>query len=80
MQHTADWALLHHALAVVDAKVLHAPVRARIRSVLRQLASVLGQKNSDHSQEAAHLLNAHLTGPTSARLDPLPRIPPGAPN
>jgi hypothetical protein len=80
VQHTADWTLLHEVLRTLDTDALHAPVRSELRSTLRELATDLRQKNGDHHHEAADFLTAYLTDPTSVRLDPPPRLPPGAPN
>ncbi|WP_030946955.1 zinc-dependent metalloprotease [Streptomyces sp. NRRL S-646] len=80
VQHTADWALLHHALRTLDSEALHAPVRSELRAVLRELAPDLRQKGGDHHEEAAELITAYLAAPDSVRLDPPPRVPPGAPN
>ncbi|MEU6348393.1 zinc-dependent metalloprotease [Streptomyces sp. NPDC047072] len=87
VQRTVDWALLHHVLRTLDAEVLHAPVRSELRSVLREFAAVLRemggdhhQRDGDHHREAAGLITAYLADPGSVRLDPAPRVPPGAPN
>ncbi|MCX5365543.1 hypothetical protein OG864_43395 [Streptomyces sp. NBC_00124] len=80
VQHTADWALLHQALRILDTDTLHAPVRSGLRSTLRELAADLWQKDGDHHHEGAEFLTAYLTDPDSVRLDPPPRLPPGAPN
>lgn len=80
VQHTADWTLLHQVLRTLDTDALHAPVRSELRSTLRELATDLRQKNGNHHHEAADFLTAYLTDPASVRLDPPPRLPPGAPN
>jgi hypothetical protein len=80
VQATADWVLLHHLLRTLGADELHAPVRAEIRAVLRQLAGELERARGPQEQEAAELIRGHLTAAASLRVDPLPRIPPGAPN
>ncbi|RPF37476.1 hypothetical protein EDD92_7555 [Streptomyces sp. TLI_185] len=80
VQHTADWAMLHHALRTVDSDALHAPVRSELRAVLRELAPVLRQKGGGHHEEAAELITAYPAAPDSVRLDLPPRVPPGAPN
>lgn len=80
MQHTADWALLHHALRTLDSDARHAPVRSEFRAVLRGLAPDLRQQGGDHHEEAVELSTAYPAAPDSVRLDPLPRVPPGAPN
>ncbi|HEY8983878.1 MAG TPA: zinc-dependent metalloprotease, partial [Streptomyces sp.] len=79
VQRTADWAVLHHVLRLLGAEGLHAPVREEVRSVVRELAVVLGQGDG-HRRAGGELLVAYLADPGSVRLDPLPRVPPGAPN
>ena len=81
VQHTADWSLLNHLLTVLRDGTLHAPVRTELRGALRQLATELRQSDDEGPRrEAAELISGFLTDPDSARLDPLPRVPPGAPN
>lgn len=70
VQQTADWTLLNHLLTVLADPALHRPVRTELRAALRDI---------DES-EAAETIAAYLADPTSVHLDPLPRIPPGAPN
>ncbi|MEX3099554.1 MULTISPECIES: zinc-dependent metalloprotease [unclassified Streptomyces] len=76
VQHTADWAVLQHVLHVLAGDGLHAPVRAEMRSVLRRFAGESGERRRD----AAELVTSFLADPASVRLEPLPRVPPGAPN
>ncbi|MEV7889105.1 zinc-dependent metalloprotease [Streptomyces sp. NPDC002817] len=80
VQHTVDWTLLHQALRTLDTDTLHAPVRSELRSTLRELAADLRHKDGDHHHEGAEFLTAYLTDPDNVRLDPPPRVPPGAPN
>ncbi|WP_406437759.1 zinc-dependent metalloprotease [Streptomyces sp. NBC_01613] len=81
VRHTADWTLLNHLLTVLRDGTLHAQVRTELRSVLRQLATELRQSDSeDTRREAADLISGFLADLDSVRLDPLPRVPPGAPN
>ena len=81
LRHTADWTVLTHLLTVLDAPGLHAPVRATLRAALRRLADTL-RPMVDREQQvmAAELIDAYLADPRTVRLDPLPRVPPGAPN
>ncbi|MFJ5104387.1 zinc-dependent metalloprotease [Streptomyces sp. NPDC088554] len=80
VQHTANWVLLHHVLAVLEGDALHAPVRALVRSALRGLADRLRTGEGTQGREAAELISATLADPAVARAGSLPRIPPGAPN
>lgn len=80
VQHTADWALLHHVLRTLGSDALHTPVRSELRSVLRGLAADLRKKGGDQHEEGAELITGYLAAPDSVRLDPPPRVPPGAPN
>nr|WP_119611430.1 zinc-dependent metalloprotease [Streptomyces acidiscabies] len=79
VQHTADWAVLQHVLHVLDGGGLHASVRTEVRAVLRRLAVELGQGN-ERRRDAAEFVTSYLADPASVRLEPLPRVPPGAPN
>ncbi|MET8978911.1 zinc-dependent metalloprotease [Streptomyces sp. NPDC004539] len=79
VQRTADWAVLHHVLRVLGEGGLHAPVRAEVRSVVREFAVVLGH-GDEHRRAGGELAVAYLADPGSVRLDPLPRVPAGAPN
>ncbi|MBA2813101.1 zinc-dependent metalloprotease [Streptomyces sp. KM273126] len=85
VQYTAGWLLLHHLLTVLGGTGLHAPVRAEVLAVVRRLAADLrrpagpGQEGAQE-YEAAELLSAYLADPDAVRVEPLPRIPPGAPN
>jgi hypothetical protein len=80
VQHTADWTLLNHLLTVVDDDTLRIPGRAELRAALRRLAAELNDREDDHSREATELISRFLSDPGAVRLDPLPRVPPGAPN
>ena len=80
VQHTADWTLLNHLLTVLDGEILRGPVRAALRGCLRRLATDLRHQDDDRRREAADLIAGYLADPGSVRLDPLPRVPPGAPN
>ncbi|MEV0643117.1 zinc-dependent metalloprotease [Streptomyces sp. NPDC050619] len=80
VQHTADWTLLNHLLTVLDDDTPRAQVRAHLRGALRRLATELRAADDDRRREAADLISGFLTDPGSVRLDPLPRVPPGAPN
>ncbi|MEU6147840.1 zinc-dependent metalloprotease [Streptomyces sp. NPDC047081] len=80
VQHTADWTLLNHLLTVLRDGALHAQVRAALRGALRRLAGELREEYEDGRREAADLIDRALADPASVRLDPLPRVPPGAPN
>ena len=81
VQHTADWTLLHQTLATAEDPGLQPPVRSRLRGALRRLADELRpREDDDHAREAAELIGRWLADPDAVRLDPLPRIPPGAPN
>ncbi|MEW1721979.1 zinc-dependent metalloprotease [Streptomyces sp. NPDC093109] len=79
VQRTSDWVVLRHLLAAVGDDATHPPVRAELRSALRDLAARIGSGDAQE-REAAEQITAYLTDPASVRLDPLPRIPPGAPN
>lgn len=81
VRHTADWTVLTHLLTVLDPPGLHSPVRATLRAALRRLADTL-RPMADREQQvmAAELIDAYLADPRAVRLDPLPRVPPGAPN
>ncbi|ANS62585.1 hypothetical protein SLINC_0361 [Streptomyces lincolnensis] len=80
VQHTADWTLLNHLLTVLDDDALRASVRDPLRAALHHLAAELRVADDERRRAAADLIGRHLTDPGSVRLDPLPRIPPGAPN
>ncbi|MGW2385939.1 zinc-dependent metalloprotease [Streptomyces sp. NPDC001658] len=80
VQHTADWTLLNHLLTVLDDDALRAPVRDPLRAALLRLAAELRVADDERRRAAADLIGRHLTDPGSVRLDPLPRVPPGAPN
>lgn len=80
VQYTAAWTLLNHLLTVLGDDTLHAAVRTALRSALSRFANELRQGNHDGQREAADLISGFLADPRSVRLDPLPRVPPGAPN
>ncbi|MFI8240171.1 zinc-dependent metalloprotease [Streptomyces sp. NPDC085866] len=80
VQQTADWTVLNHLLTVLESPGLHAPVRATLREALRRLADTLRVQGGEQRREAARSVGAYLADPRTVRLDPLPRVPPGAPN
>lgn len=80
VQYTAAWTLLNHLLSVLREGALHAAVRTALRSALRRFAAELRQGGHDGQREAADLISGVLADPDAVRLDPLPRVPPGAPN
>lgn len=80
MRHTADWTVLNHLLTVLETPELHAPVRATLRDALRRLADALRVVAGEQRRGSARLIGAHLADPRTVRLDPLPRVLPGAPN
>ncbi|ALV37793.1 zinc-dependent metalloprotease [Streptomyces sp. CdTB01] len=80
VQYTAAWTLLNHLLTVLREGALHAAVRTALRSVLTRFAAELRQGGHDGQREAADLISGFLADPGTVRLDPLPRVPPGAPN
>lgn len=80
VQHMANWTVLNHLLAVLDDRTLHAPVRISVRGALRRFATEPWPQGDEQRCEAAELISAFLADPGSVRLDPLPRVPPGAPN
>ncbi|MGI5451769.1 zinc-dependent metalloprotease [Streptomyces sp. CA-249302] len=80
VQLTADWTLVNHLLTVLKDGTLHAPVRAELRGTLRRFATELREGVGDGRREAADLIDGFLADADSVRLDPLPRVPPGAPN
>ncbi|GHI01841.1 Matrixin [Streptomyces cellostaticus] len=77
---TADWTVLNHLLTALDTPGLPAPVRATLKAALRALAVRLRERGGEQRVEAAELIASYLADPRSVRLDPLPRVPPGAPN
>jgi hypothetical protein len=80
VQHAADWALLDQLLALLDDTALHTPVRMSLRGAVRRLATELRCQGDEQARDAGELIRAFLADPGSVRLDPLPRVPPGAPN
>ncbi|MFJ9626476.1 zinc-dependent metalloprotease [Streptomyces sp. NPDC101175] len=80
VQHTADWTLLNHLLTLLGDTALHTPVRMAVRGAVRRLATELRCQGDEHADEAGELIRAFLADPGSVRLDPPPRVPPGAPN
>jgi hypothetical protein len=80
VQHTADWTLLNHLLTLLDDTALHAPVRMSLRGAVRRLAAELRCQGDEQAREAGELIRAFLADAGSVRVDPLPRVPPGAPN
>ncbi|MFF5018822.1 hypothetical protein [Streptomyces sp. NPDC001165] len=80
VRHTADWTVLNHLLTVLESPGLHAPVRATLRNALRRLADTLRVQAGAQRREAARSIGAYLADPRTERLDPVPRVPPGAPN
>jgi hypothetical protein len=87
VQRAANWVVLRYLLETLQGDVLHPQVRAEIRHSLRTLAgelrgqapSPVARAASADAEEAARLITASLSDPSGTRLDPLPRIPPGAP-
>jgi Met-zincin/Domain of unknown function (DUF5117) len=87
VQRAANWTVLRYLLETLEQDTLHPQVRAEVRESLRALAAEFldqgrpaGQPGHPGDQaEAAALINGYLADPRSVRLDPLPRIPPGAP-
>ncbi|MGW3287433.1 zinc-dependent metalloprotease [Streptomyces sp. NPDC001002] len=77
---TAEWTLLNHLLTVAEDGTLHAIARTELRAALRRFAEEAGRRDDDGAREAADLIGRFLSDPDSVRLDPLPRVPPGAPN
>ena len=80
VQHAADWTLLNHLLTLLDDTAVHAPVRMTLRGAVRRLGSELRCQTDEQAREAAELIRAFLADAGSVRVDPLPRVPPGAPN
>lgn len=80
VQHMANWTVLNHLLTVLDDRTLHAPVRTSVRSALRRFATEAWPQSDEQRREAAELISAFFADPGSVRIDPLPRVPPGAPN
>lgn len=82
VQRAANWVLLRYLLEALQGNALHAQVRADVRQALRALARWLrlpGPGNRGDREEAAALIDGYLADPAGTRLDPLPRLPPGAP-
>lgn len=73
VQETANWAVLHGVLSTAGGEGLHAAVRAEVRAAVRTAADQLGGQRGE-------LARRWLADPGSVRLDPAPRVPPGAPN
>ncbi|WOX16587.1 zinc-dependent metalloprotease [Streptomyces sp. N50] len=80
VQHAADWTLLNHLLTLLDDTDLHAPVRMTLRGAVRRLGAELRCQADEQAREAAELIRAFFADAGSVRVDPLPRVPPGAPN
>ncbi|MFJ6084873.1 zinc-dependent metalloprotease [Streptomyces sp. NPDC092369] len=80
VRHTAEWTLLNHLLTVAEDGTLHAVARTELRAALRRFAEEAGHRDDDGGREAAGLIGRFLSDPGSVLLDPLPRVPPGAPN
>ncbi|MEW1642790.1 zinc-dependent metalloprotease [Streptomyces sp. NPDC091219] len=80
VQHAADWTLLNHLLTLLDDTALHAPVRMSLRAAVRRLGTELRCQGDEQAREAGELIRAFLADAGSVRIDPLPRVPPGAPN
>ncbi|WP_043664166.1 zinc-dependent metalloprotease [Streptomyces xylophagus] len=80
VQHAADWTLLNHLLPLLDDAALHAPVRMALRGAVRRLGTELRCQGDEQAREAGELIRAFLADAGSVRVDPLPRVPPGAPN
>ncbi|MER6205499.1 zinc-dependent metalloprotease [Streptomyces sp. NPDC001642] len=80
VQHAADWTLLNHLLTLLDDTALHAPVRMSLRGAVRRLGTELRCQGDEQAGEAGELIRAFLADHGSVRVDPLPRVPPGAPN
>ncbi|MFE2884890.1 zinc-dependent metalloprotease [Streptomyces sp. NPDC059272] len=80
VQHAADWTLLNHLLTLLDDTALHAPVRMSLRGAVRRLGTELRCQGDEQAGEAGELIRAFLADSGSVRVDPLPRVPPGAPN
>ena len=80
VQHAADWTLLNHLLTLLDDAALHAPVRMTLRGAVRRLGTELRCQGDEQAREAAESIRAYLADAGSVRVDPLPRVPPGAPN
>ncbi|MEV8540825.1 zinc-dependent metalloprotease [Streptomyces sp. NPDC051572] len=80
VQHAADWTLLNHLLTLLDDTDLHAPVRMSLRGAVRRLGTELRCQGDEQAREAGESIRAFLADAGSVRVDPLPRVPPGAPN
>ncbi|MEW1825998.1 zinc-dependent metalloprotease [Streptomyces sp. NPDC088196] len=80
VQHAADWTLLNHLLTLLDDTALHTPVRMSLRGAVRRLGTELRCQGDEQAREAGELIRAFLADAGSVRVDPLPRVPPGAPN
>lgn len=81
VRRTRNWVLLDAALNLLAEGQLHAAVDAEWRGLLRAFAGELGAMpaaNSD-AREGARLVVRYLDAPETAKLRPLPTIPPGAP-
>lgn len=83
IQVAGAWVVLRSLVATLDAgQALHSGVRAALRHRLRQLARELADSGADGDgsrQEAADAITRYLGDPGAHRLDPPPRLPPGAP-
>jgi hypothetical protein len=82
VQRAGNWVLLRYLLHTLDGQVLHPQVCADVRQSLRALAAELRSPGPGHAgdrEDAADLVSAYLADPAGIRLDPLPRLPPGAP-
>jgi len=80
VQHAADWTLLNQLLTLLDETALHTPVRMSLRGAVRRLGTELRCQGDEQACEAGELIRAFLADAGSVRVDPLPRVPPGAPN
>ncbi|QNP75446.1 zinc-dependent metalloprotease [Streptomyces roseirectus] len=79
VQRTGDWTVLHHALRVLEGDGVHAVVRAELRDALRRFAEEV-RLGDGHRRAGGELVVSYLADPAAVRLEPAPRVPPGAPN
>ncbi|MFE7979441.1 zinc-dependent metalloprotease [Streptomyces shenzhenensis] len=88
VRETAGWVVVRQVMAAVRDGGPHPPVREELKAALRTLAHRLAaepgaadrnQARAARRRETAHTLTAFLADPAAAHLDPLPRVPPGAP-
>ncbi len=79
LQKTRNWVLLDVALLMLDSGEMHTTVAAAWRDALDAFAQSLSNSGDADDRAALRLIRQYLADPTSVKLRPAPKIPPGAP-